>query len=168
MQRPARAFGSAAAGAILLFAAIRAGGLVSAEAPAAAEVDVKVVVTAPAAPLPAGSRGETTLLLTPPNGIHINRYPPVTLKLQAPPGIKLDAPELKQGSPTPIDDPEDFPFKVIEPMKIGFSVDPAAPQGKARVSGKLNFVYCIARSGYCQRTTRDVGFDVTVAPPRTN
>lgn len=158
--------------AVLLAAGTaRLAGAASPAAPAsndAAEPDVKVVVTAPSGALAPGARGETKVLLSPPSGVHINRYPMVKLKLEAPATIRLDAAELKQGSATPIENPEDFPFKVIEPLTVGFSVAPDAPAGATRVTGKLSFVYCIARSGYCQRTSRDVGFDVTVAPARTN
>ncbi len=141
---------------------------IAAAAPAPAEGEVKVVVTPPPTPVAPGSHAEATLVLSPPQGIKINRFPPVTLKLQAPKGISLDSAELRQGSTEPLENPEDFPFKTLDPMKIRFAVAPAASPGKARITGKLNFVFCVARSGYCERTTRDVGFDVTVAPVRTN
>ena len=140
---------------------------IAAAAPAPAE-EVKVVVTPPPTPVAQGSHAEATLVLSPPQGIKINRFPPITLKLQAPKGISLDSAELRQGSTEPLENPEDFPFKTLDPMKIRFAVAPAASPGKARITGKLNFVFCVARSGYCERTTRDVGFDVTVAPVRTN
>ena len=135
---------------------------------APAKVLVKAEIMPLSAPARRGSHALTTLVLTPPEGIKINRYPPITLKLTAPKGITLDAAEIKQGSSEPIEDPDDFPFKTIEPMKIGFKVEPGAALGKTSVKGKVNFVYCVAKSGYCERTTQDVGFDVTVAPARTN
>src|SRR5262245_59345512 len=78
---------------------------------APARPDVKVVITPPRTPVPAGAKAESTLLLAPPQGIKINRFPPVTLKLRAPDGISLDKSEIRQGSDEPIEDPEDFPFK---------------------------------------------------------
>jgi hypothetical protein len=129
--------------------------------------DVKILITPPGALQP-GSRGETKFLLSPPEGIHINRFPAVAIRLTAPGGIVLDRAEVRMGSEQPIDDPEEFPFKTIEPMTVAFKVDPAVKPGTYPVTGKMKFVTCVVKSGYCAPNTRDVSFDVTVAPPRTN
>jgi len=135
---------------------------------APAKVDVKIVVTPPDRPVPAGSHGEASVLLSPPRGIEINRFPPVRLTLQESEGIHLDSKEVRQGSAEPIDDPEDFHFKKLEPLTVGFTVDPTTPAGAARLTGRIKFVYCVASSGYCAPVTRDVAIDLAVAPPRAN
>jgi hypothetical protein len=132
------------------------------------KVDVPVVITPPADAVSPGERGEIKFLLSPPAGIKINRYPPVRLKLEPPERIDLDAAEFRQGSDKPIADPKDFPFKTIEPLVVGFSVKPDARPGTTRVAGQIKFVYCVTSSGFCAPVTKDVGFDVTVAPRRAN
>ena len=98
--------------------------------------DIKLIIMPPKAPVPAGDHAEVTLLISTPPGIGINKYPPVKLTLEPQPGIMLDKNEIRMGSETPIDDPEDFHFETVDPMRIGFKVEAGAAAGTARIQAR--------------------------------
>ncbi len=150
---------------VIAVAALAAGGAVRAADPTPADVKVSVSAPIPAAP---GGHSEVIVTFTIPEGIKINRFPPIKLTLTAAEPVSLDKAEWRQGSDQPIEKVEDFPFKTVEPMSAGFGVAPGAAPGKYPVSGKIRFITCIQKTGSCTQTARDIAFEATVTPPRAN
>ena len=130
------------------------------------EIDLKIDVSVDKPPVAAGSQGEAVMTLTPPAGIHINRYPPVRLTLEPPSAVTFDATTFKVGLDAMPDDPEKNPFETVDPIRMKFKVGQAARAGQVPVKGKLKFFYCVAKSGYCAPGNKDVTFNVPVAAAR--
>ncbi len=134
--------------------------------PAKPDIDLKVQVSTSRPTIRAGSDGEAILTLTPPPGIHVNRYPPIRLTVEPSPPITFRESTVKVGLDAMPDDPEKNPFETIDPIHLKFHVGEHASEGKIPIKGKLRFVYCVARSGYCANGAKDISFTVPVSAAR--
>lgn len=124
-----------------------------------ARVDLSVAPEA----VEAGNAARVTCQLFPKKGIKINRYPKMSLKVDAIDGLVGSA-EAKVGNeaPPPIDDPESNYFKSVDPIELDLELDAAAPAGTHRIPAQLKYYYCVVASGFCAPIKTDVELEVTV------
>ena len=111
----------------------------------------------PSAPIIAGKRGEVVVSFNMLRGFAINRTPPMSLKLEAIPGVKLAKSEFI----SPADDPKskDKYYVDLPTMKVPVT---AAKAGKYEIPGKLVYFFCSKTDGFCSRQVLDVKVPVTV------
>jgi hypothetical protein len=100
--------------------------------------------------VPAGGKAEATLLLTPIDGVTINRYPKITLKIAAQEGLAGSA-ESSVGddaAPPPEKSGGNY-FDKVDPLRIELSISGSAKPGMYQIEGKLKYYYCVKKSGFC-------------------
>jgi hypothetical protein len=104
-----------------------------------------------ATPIAAGKKNEVTVSFSLTKGFAINRTPPISLKLTAVPGIKLDKMEFSSSS----DDPKskDEYYVDLPSLKVPVTV---AKAGKYEIPGKLIYFFCSKTDGFCSRQVIDV------------
>ncbi|MCU0230442.1 MAG: hypothetical protein MUC67_03575 [Acidobacteria bacterium] len=122
--------------------------------------EMKLLVTQAPDPLRVGQPGVVRVLVQPPDGITLNRYPGITLTVEKSSGVALARPESFVGTKTPIEDPAEFAFKKIEPLEL-----PATAQrpGTAELEGTLVFTYCVKASGFCAPAKQKVKLAIKTA-----
>ena len=131
-------------------------------APAAPEIDLKIQVSVPTRPVAAGSEGEAVVTLTPPDGIHLNQYPPIRLTIDPSPPLVFAKSEVKIGLDTMPEDIEKNPFETIDPIRVKFRVGESHGDHVVPVKGKLRYYYCVVKSGYCAPGVKTVSFKVPI------
>ena len=101
--------------------------------------------------------------LTPIEGVKINRYPKIKLKVPAHSGL-VEAGEAAVGNsaPPPPDKLDQNYFDVVEPLELLLNLDEAAPRGKHEIQGKLSYAYCVIASGYCAPVRVPVNIPVEI------
>ena len=104
-----------------------------------------------ATPITAGKKGELMVSFALTKGFAINRTPPISLKLTAVPGVKLEKTEFSS-SP---DDPKskDEYYVDLPSLKVPLTV---AKAGKYEIPGKLIYFFCSKTDGFCSRQVVDV------------
>jgi len=102
-------------------------------------------------PVATGKKNELTVSFSLTKGFAINRTPPISLKLTAVPGVKLDKTDVSS-SP---DDPKakDEYYVDLPSLKVPFTV---SKPGKYEVPGKLIYFFCSKTDGFCSRQVIDV------------
>ena len=110
-----------------------------------------------------GGETRVTVRLSPADGIKINRYPKIRLKVPGQEGLILSA-EAAVGNkePPPPDRIEGNYFKTVDPVELTLRVDPQAPAGQHKVQGQLSYFYCVAASGFCAPAKVPVSIPLTV------
>lgn len=108
--------------------------------------EMKLKITQDPDPLKAGTGGVVRVLIEPPEGITLNRYPGIKLVIEKPGGVSLGSSEAFVGTTTPIENPDEFAFKKIEPLELKLTPTRA---GTAELEGTLTFTYCVKASGFC-------------------
>jgi hypothetical protein len=126
------------------------------------EIDLKVEISVPESPLSTGTAGEAVVTLTPPSGIHLNKYPPIRVTMDEAKGIVFDPSTVKVGLEAMPDDPEQNPFKKVDPIHLKFTVGDHDGDSKIPVKGKLRFYYCVAASGFCAPGSKEITFTIPV------
>lgn len=102
------------------------------------------------------------VILTPPEGIVLNRYPGIKLVFESSPGLRPSSPEVFLGSREPIEDPDRFYFNAGEPLKL----EVVAEKGKKTtrtLRGDLTYFYCVKASGFCAPARQKLELPVKVA-----
>lgn len=96
--------------------------------------------------LKAGAKAELRVVVEPPAGIRLNRYPGITLEIGKARGVKLTSSKAFVGVTEPIADISKFGFETIDPLVLEL-----VPQkrGHLVLEGTLKFFYCVKKSGYC-------------------
>jgi hypothetical protein len=98
-----------------------------------------------------GGRAEATLRLAPIDGVVINRYPKITLKVAEREGFVRQA-ETAVGNDTP-PPPDDKSgsnyFDKVDPVRLTLNLDKAIEPGAHEIEGKLKYYYCVKKSGFC-------------------
>lgn len=122
--------------------------------------DLKLTVTQSPDPGKPGAAVKISVAVEPPEGIKLNQYPGITLKVTPPAGLTLDSNEAFVGTKKPIDDPEQFGFKHIDPLVLQGKVGGG---GTKTLEGTLSFFYCVKASGYCAPGKMPVKIPVKVA-----
>jgi hypothetical protein len=98
-----------------------------------------------------GGRAEATLTLAPIEGVVINRYPKITLKVAETEGL-VHAAEVAVGNdapPPPDDKSGSNYFDEVDPVRLTLSFDEAVKSGAHEIDGKLKYYYCVKKSGFC-------------------
>ena len=100
--------------------------------------------------------GETTvsLQLSPIDGVKINRYPRIRLKVPQEDGL-VAAAEGSVGNdkaPPPGQMDKNY-FKKVDPVEVTLSIDEDASKGTHEISAKLTYFYCVTASGFCAPKT---------------
>jgi len=125
--------------------------------PAHVQVEVDPVVVAP------GSEATVSLQLSPVDGVKINRYPRVRLKVPQTDGL-VAAVEGSVGNdkaPPPGQMEKNY-FKTVDPVRVTLSIDADAPDGVHEIPAKLTYFYCVTASGFCAPKTVPVGITLRV------
>jgi len=123
--------------------------------PANFELQVDPPVVAP------GGETAVSLRLSPIDGVKINRYPRVRLKIDPAEGL-VDAAEGSVGNdkaPPPGQMEKNY-FKKVDTVELTLSIDPAAPKGTHEIPAKLSYFYCVAASGFC--APKSVPVEITI------
>jgi len=108
-------------------------------------------------PVAAGKKNQVTVSFSLTKGFAINRTPPISLKLTAIPGVKLDKTDFAS-SP---DDPKskDEYYVDLPSFKVPVIVEKS---GKYELPGKLVYFFCSKADGFCSRQVIDVKVPITV------
>ena len=109
------------------------------------QVAVKLDLSHVPDPIPVGREATVKIAVTPPPGIALNRYPGITLKLDRSESLRTISNEAFVGSRDPIEDPDAFAFRRIDPLVLKLTPTRAG----AQLSGTLTFFYCVKASGFC-------------------
>jgi hypothetical protein len=125
--------------------------------PAKIKIEVSPDVLAP------GEEATLTVRLAPIEGVKINRYPRIKLKLPAVDSVVAEAvAEFGNPSPPRPDELEKNYFKVVDPLDLPFTVDGKATSGKHEVECTVTYNYCVIESGFCSRFKGPVKIPITV------
>jgi hypothetical protein len=120
------------------------------------------VAVAPDAVEP-GQAASVTVRIEPIDGVKINRYPRIKLKVPARDGINAEAyVEIGNESPPPPETLKNNYFETVDPLELDVSVDSAAPAGRHDLEGKLTYYYCVTKSGFCAPARVPVTIPVAV------
>lgn len=100
----------------------------------------------------ANAKGESTIVITPAAGYHVNQEFPLKLKLTAPGGVKLEKDVIAKGDKA----------AKLEEQKLGFTVAYTADSpGKKTITGELKFAVCKGEQE-CLPQKETVSIDVDV------
>ncbi len=123
---------------------------------------MKLDVAVEPSPAKPGEAATVKVSIVPPEGIALNRYPGITLRIDKADRAVLAANEAFVGSKKPIKEVSEFAFTTIDPLVL--TVTPQPGGGATRqLEGELKFFYCVKASGYCAPGTQAVKLDVPVA-----
>jgi hypothetical protein len=127
------------------------------ETPADIQVEVAPVAVA------AGESASVTVRLQPIEGVRINRYPRIRLRLEAADGISSAA-ETSVGndSPPAPDKMEANYFDQVDPLSLDVVTLGGAPSGKHALSADLTYFYCVKASGFCAPKKTTVRIPLTI------
>ena len=93
-----------------------------------------------------GVKAELRVVVEPPPGIRLNRYPGITLQIDKARGVELNSNTAFVGVTEPIADVSKFGFETIDPLVL--EIVPRR-RGHLMLQGTLKFFYCVKKSGYC-------------------
>lgn len=111
--------------------------------------ELKVTVAQDPAAARRGQSAKVRVTVAPPEGIKLNQYPGITLKVAPAAGLSVARPEAFVGLTEPLDDPEKFGFPgPIDPLVLDVKVDGGAA-GTRTLDGTIKFFFCVKASGYC-------------------
>ena len=127
------------------------------------DIDIKVNVDLPKSAVPTGGEGEAIVTLTPPAGVHLNRYPPIRLTVEPNPPVTFAETSLKVGLDAMPKDMDQNAFDPVDPIHVKFKVGRHGQDSSILIKGKLRYTYCVARSGYCAPGTKDISFNIPVS-----
>jgi hypothetical protein len=110
-----------------------------------------------------GGSARVTLELEPMDGVKINQYPKIQLKVTAQEGL-VGAAEASMGSDVPPTEEnlEANSFKEINPLHLKIELDQAAPKGEHELDAKVTYAYCMSASGFCARKRVPVKIAISV------
>jgi len=113
------------------------------ETPAKITVDVTPHAVAP------GGEAEVTLKLAPIDGVKINRYPKIKLRVPTQEGLVAET-EASIGSSTPPPpDKKTNYWDRVDPLVVKLTLDDAAASGNHEIAAKLTYYFCVPASGFC-------------------
>lgn len=108
-------------------------------------------------PVSAGKKNQVTVSFSLAKGFAINRTPPISLKLTALPGIKLEKTDFSSSPEDPKS--KDEYYVDLPSFKVPLTVEKS---GKYEVPGKLIYFFCSKADGFCSRQVIDVKVPITV------
>jgi hypothetical protein len=111
--------------------------------PATITVDVTPQAVTP------GGEAEVTLKLAPIDGVKINRYPKIKLRVPTQEGLVAQT-EASIGSSTPPPpDKKTNYWDGVDPLIVNLTLDEAATSGNHEIAAKLTYYFCVPASGFC-------------------
>ena len=125
--------------------------------PAHIAIEVDPVVVAP------GSETIVSLQLSPVDGVKINRYPRIRLKVPQTEGL-VGAVEGSVGNDKapPPGQMETNYFKKVDTVQVTLAIDDHAPLGMHEIPAKLTYFYCVTASGFCAPKTVPIEISLRV------
>lgn len=110
-----------------------------------------------------GTDAKVTLRLNPADGIKINKYPKIKLKVPGQQGlVQPGEAAIGNADPPPPDKMETNYYKTVDPVELTLHVDSKAAAGRHEVPGQLSYFYCVAASGFCAPAKVSVAIPLTV------
>lgn len=125
---------------------------------------MKVTATQSPDPAPVGKEAELKVLVEPPAGFTINRFPGITLKLNKDRSVTPAESTGFVGTKEPPGDevdPADYGFKKAEPIVL--KLTPAAKGKALELEGTLSYTFCDKKSGTCYPGKQAVKIPLRVA-----
>jgi hypothetical protein len=96
-----------------------------------------------------GGTAEVTLTLEPIDGVKINRYPKIKLRVPAHEVLAGEAEAaIGNDKPPPPGQKTNY-WDEVDPLKLTLTLAEAAPPGSHEVQGKLVYYFCVPASGFC-------------------
>jgi hypothetical protein len=118
-------------------------------------------VTVAPDPATVGEKTKVSVVVVPPEGISLNRYPGITLTVLGAKGLALEADQVFVGTKEPPEDLSKNAFDEVDPLVL--TLTPERRGGRSRsIDGKLKFFYCVKKSGYCAPAEQEVRIKVPV------
>lgn len=114
--------------------------------PAKITVDVTPQAVSP------GGEAEVTLKLEPIDGVKINRYPKIKLRVPAHEGLVAETEASIGNSTPPPPDQKDKKanyWNKVDPLIVKLNLDAAAASGNHEIDAKLVYYFCVPASGFC-------------------
>jgi len=114
--------------------------------PAKITVDVTPQAVSP------GGEAEVTLKLEPIDGVKINRYPKIKLRVPTQEGLVAEAEaSIGSDSPPPPDEKDKKAnyWDNVAPLIVKLNLDEAATSGNHEIDAKLVYYFCVPASGFC-------------------
>jgi len=145
---------------LCLFLAVLLTGPICAKPPAKSaviDIDISPKVIKP------GDLARITVRIVPIEGVKINRYPKIKLKVPALEGVLEEAQvEIGDEKPPPPDKLKTNYYETVDPVILKLPIDASAPKGTHQLDAKLNYFYCVKKSGFCApaRLSLDIALDV--------
>ena len=98
----------------------------------------------------AGEHARVTLKIKPIEGVKINRYPMIKLKVPAQEGLVLAAQaEIGNSSPPPPDQLDANYYKTVDSLELDLPLEAGISSGKHEIEANLTYFYCVSKSGFC-------------------
>jgi hypothetical protein len=145
---------------LCLLLAVSLTGPICAKPPAkSADIDIEI---SPKVVSP-GDLARITVRIVPLDGVKINRYPKIKLKIPALEGVLQEAQaEIGDEKPPPPDKLETNYYATVDPVILELPIDASAPKGTHKLDAKLNYFYCVKKSGFCApaRLSLEIALDV--------
>jgi hypothetical protein len=113
------------------------------ENPATITVDVTPQLVTP------GGEAEVTLQLAPIDGVKINRYPKIKLRIPTQEGLVAQTEAAIGSSTPPPPDKKTNYWNGVDPLVVDLTLDEAATSGNHEIEAKLTYYYCVPASGFC-------------------
>jgi len=111
-----------------------------------AEIDISVAPDG----LSAGATAQVTVRLDPIEGIKINRYPKIKLKIPEQPGLTSGGTaEIGNDAPPPPDKMDSNYYEIVDPVSLDLVLEAGAEKGNHKLTGELKYFFCVAASGFC-------------------
>ena len=119
-------------------------------APKPPEVPAKIEVSVSPDGVAAGGTTEVTIRLSPIEGVKINRYPKIKLKIPKQPGLTAGgSAEIGNDAPPPADKMDTNYYKTVDPVSLDLVLEAGAEKGSHELTGELKYFYCVSASGFC-------------------
>ena len=104
-----------------------------------------------------GEPAELVFTVVPAEGVKINRYPKIKVRVEAVDGLVGEAAtEYGNAKPPPANDMESNYFKKPEPIVVDLQLSPSAATGEHQLRGEVKYYYCVSASGYCAPAKAEV------------
>jgi hypothetical protein len=129
--------------------------------PLAKSADIKVEISPET--LHPGDSARITVWIAPLEGVKINRYPKIKLKIPALEGVVEAAlTEIGDEKPPPPDKLETNYYATVDPVVLELPISATAPTGTHKLDAKLNYFYCVKKSGFCAPARLSLEIDLDV------
>jgi hypothetical protein len=112
----------------------------------------KIIVDVTPQAVSPGGEAEVTLKLEPIDGVKINRYPKIKLRVPVHEGLVAETEGSIGSSTPPPPDQKDKKanyWNKVDPLIVKLTLDEAATSGNHEIDAKLVYYFCVPASGFC-------------------